>query len=54
MLLKQKKNFEDGELDKGAMLSVVESLFTGSGNKAEVMSSIKNVQLSANTITRAQ
>jgi hypothetical protein len=34
------------------MLSAAESLFEGSGNKTEIVSSIKDVHLSANTIMR--
>jgi hypothetical protein len=35
-------------------MSAVESLFEGFGNKAEIVSSIKDIQVSANAITRKE
>jgi hypothetical protein len=46
VILKGKKPFEDGELVKEVMMSAIESLFEGSGNKAQILSSImSNCQL---------
>ena len=46
------KPYEDGELIRTAFLEAANTLFDNFKNKAEIMSAIKSVQLSANTVMR--
>lgn len=52
ILMKNKKSFEDGELVKEAFVKAGEVLFADFKNKSEIMSAIKDVPLSRNTIMR--
>jgi len=52
VIAQKKKPFEDGELIKDAFLEAADSLFDGFKNKAEIISAIKSMQLSANTVMR--
>ena len=52
VLSKHKKPFQDGEIFKEAFLEAADSLFENFKNKSEIMSAIKEVQLSRNTVMR--
>lgn len=51
-MAKHKKPFEDGEVLKEAFLEGANSLFGDFKNKTEIMSAIKELQLSRRTVTR--
>ncbi|KAL2087224.1 hypothetical protein ACEWY4_018283 [Coilia grayii] len=51
-IIKHKKAFQDGEMVKEAFLEAADSLFRDFKNKPEIMSSIKALQLSRNSVTR--
>ena len=50
VLAKHKKAFQDGEIIKEAFLEAADSLFENTKNKSEIVSSIKDLQLSRNTV----
>lgn len=52
VLAKHKKPFADGEMIKKAFLEASDSLFDSFKNKNEIISAIKDVQLSRRTVTR--
>ncbi len=52
VLAKKKKTFEDGETVKECWLEASESLFENFKNKAEIITAIKSMPLSGNTVTR--
>ena len=52
VMAKNKKSFKDGEFVKEAITAAAESLFGGFENKREIMSAIKDMQLSRSTVTR--
>ena len=52
VLAKHKKPFQDGEMVKEAFIEAADSLFENFKNKNEIMSAIKNLQLSRSTVTR--
>lgn len=52
VIAQHRKPYEDGELIKVAFLEAADTLFDNFKNKAEIMSAIKSVQLSANTVMR--
>ena len=52
MLAKHKKAFQDGEIIREAFLEAADSLFENTKNKSEIVSSIKDLQLSRNTVMR--
>lgn len=52
VIAQNKKPYEDGELIKAAFLEAADTLFDNFKNKSEIMSAIKSVQLSANTVMR--
>lgn len=52
VLAKRKKPFSDGEIVKEAMISASKSLFDGHKDKSALMSSIKGLQLSHQTVAR--
>ena len=52
VIAQHSKPYEDGELIKTAFLEAANTLFDNFKNKAEIMSAIKSVQLSANTVMR--
>ena len=51
-IVKNKKSFQDGEMVKEAFVEAADSLFRDFKNKAEILSSIKALQLSRHTVTR--
>ncbi|XP_067937246.1 general transcription factor II-I repeat domain-containing protein 2A-like [Watersipora subatra] len=52
VLAKHKKPFQDGAMVKEAFMEAADSLFVDFKNKDEIMSAIKDVQLSRSTMTR--
>lgn len=52
ILASHKKPYSDGVIIKEAMLGMAESLFNDFKNKNEIISAIKQVPLSRNTVTR--
>ncbi|XP_069582815.1 general transcription factor II-I repeat domain-containing protein 2-like [Ranitomeya imitator] len=52
ILAQRKKPFEDGEIVKDAMLAAADSLFQDFKKNSDIISAIKSLQLSGNTITR--
>ncbi|XP_072769214.1 general transcription factor II-I repeat domain-containing protein 2-like [Nerophis lumbriciformis] len=52
IIVNNKKSFQDGEMVKEAFVEAADSLFRNFKNKAEILSSIKAVQLSRCTVTR--
>lgn len=52
VIVKNMKSFQEGEIMKEAFVEAAESLFGDFKNKAEIMSSIKALQLSRHTVTR--
>ena len=52
ILIKHNKPFQDGEIWKDAFIKAGEELFKNFKNKAEIMTSIKNMSLSRNTVMR--
>jgi hypothetical protein len=52
VIAQNRKPYEDGEFIKTAFLEAADTLFDNFKNKAEIMSAIKSVQLSANTVMR--
>ncbi|XP_061820631.1 general transcription factor II-I repeat domain-containing protein 2-like [Nerophis lumbriciformis] len=52
IIVKNKKSFQDGEMVKEAFVEAADSLFRDFKNKAEILSSIKALQLSRCTVTR--
>jgi hypothetical protein len=52
VLAKRKKPFSDGEIVKEAMISAAETLFDCHKDKSELLSSIKSIQLSHQTVAR--
>ena len=48
----EKKSFKDGEVFKEAFLEAADTLFADFKNKKEIVSSIEDMQLSRNTVTR--
>lgn len=52
LLSKHKKRFHDGEIFKEAFLEAAELLFENLKKKSEIMSAIKEVKLSRNTVMR--
>ena len=52
LIEKNKKSFQDGEMVKEAFVEAADSLFRDFKNKAEILSSIKALQLSRSTVTR--
>lgn len=52
ILAKHKKPFSDGEMIREALIEASDSLFESFKNKNEIMSAIKDVQLSRRTVTR--
>ncbi len=52
VLAKQKKSFKDGEVVKEAFIEAADALFGEFKNKTEIVSTIKDMQLSRNTVTR--
>ena len=52
VIVKNMKSFQEGEMVKEAFVEAAESLFGDFKNKAEIMSSIKALQLSRHTVTR--
>lgn len=52
ILAKNNKPFEDGLMIKECFLEAAESLFVNFKNKAEIISAIKDIQLSRQTVTR--
>ena len=52
IIVKNKKSFQDGEMVKEAFVEAADSLFRDFKNKAEILSSIKALQLSRSTVTR--
>ncbi|XP_023309706.1 general transcription factor II-I repeat domain-containing protein 2-like [Anoplophora glabripennis] len=52
ILAKNKKPFEDGVMIKECFVEAAESLFVNFKNKAEIISAIKDIQLSRQTVTR--
>lgn len=54
VLAKHKKSFQDGEMVKEAFIEAADSLFVDFKNKAEIMSAIKDIQLSRNVTRRCE
>ncbi|KAJ8352117.1 hypothetical protein SKAU_G00235930 [Synaphobranchus kaupii] len=52
VIVNNKKSFQDGEMVKEAFVEAADSLFRDFKNKAEILSSIKALQLSRSTVTR--
>lgn len=52
VIAQHRKPYEDGEFIKVAFLEAADTLFDSFKNKAEIMSAIKSVQLSSNTVMR--
>lgn len=52
IIAQKKKPYEDGEMIKQAFLEAADSLFANFRNKDEILSAIKSMQLSANTVMR--
>ena len=52
IIAQKKKPYEDGEMIKQAFLEAADSLFANFRNKDEIVSAIKSMQLSANTVMR--
>jgi len=52
ILAKYKKSFQDGEMIKEEFIEAADSLFENFKNKNEIMSAIKDLQLSRSTVTR--
>ncbi|CAG9839126.1 unnamed protein product [Diabrotica balteata] len=52
IIAQKKKPYEDGEMIKQAFLEAADSLFANFRNKDEIVSAIKYMQLSANTVMR--
>ncbi|GFV85607.1 uncharacterized protein TNCV_3436101 [Trichonephila clavipes] len=52
LLAKHKKPFADGEIIEKAFLEASDSLFDSFKNKPEIISAIKDIQLSRRTLTR--
>ena len=52
LIVKNKKSFQDAEMVKEAFVEAADSLFRDFKNKAEILSSIKALQLSRSTVTR--
>lgn len=52
VLAKHKKPFADGEMIKNEFLETSDSLFDSFKNKNEIISAIKDLQLSRRTVTR--
>ena len=52
IITQKKKPYEDGEIIKQAFLEAADSLFANFRNKDEIVSAIKSMQLSANTVMR--
>ena len=52
MLAKKKKPFIDGELFKELFLTGADCFFDGFFNKREIVTAVKDLQLSNNTVTR--
>ena len=52
MLIKNKKSFQDGQVVKDAFLVAADSLFRDFKNKSEIITAVKSLQLSRNTVTR--
>ena len=52
ILAKYKKSFQDGEMVNKAFIEAADSLFGNFKNKDEIMSEIKDLQLSRSTVTR--
>lgn len=51
-LIKNKKAFSDGEIVKGAMMIITETVFKDEKNGSDVISSLADVQLGVSTVTR--
>ena len=51
-LIKNKKTFSDGEIVKGALMIIAETVFKDDKNGSDVISSLAEVQLGASTVTR--
>lgn len=52
LIVKNKKSFQDGEMVKEAFVEAPDSLFKDFKNKTEILSSIRALQRSRNTVTR--
>ncbi|CAK6982894.1 zinc finger BED domain-containing protein 5-like isoform X1, partial [Scomber scombrus] len=52
VLAKHKKSFKDGEVVKEAFIEAADALFGEFKNKTEIVTAIKDMQLSRNTVTR--
>ena len=52
LIVKNKKSFQAAEMVKEAFVEAADSLFRDFKNKAEILSSIKALQLSRSTVTR--
>ncbi len=52
VLAKHKKSFKDGEVVKEAFIEATDALFGEFKNKTEIVSTLKDMQLSRNTVTR--
>ncbi|KAK9720365.1 Spin-doc zinc-finger [Popillia japonica] len=52
IIARKKKPYEDGEMIKQAFLEAADSLFANFKNKEEIVSAIKSMQLSVNTVMR--
>ncbi|CAK6965166.1 general transcription factor II-I repeat domain-containing protein 2A-like [Scomber scombrus] len=51
VLAKHKKSFKDGEVVKEAFIEAADALFGEFKNKTEIVTAIKDMQLSRNTVT---
>lgn len=51
-IIKHKKSFQDGEVMKEAFLEAADPLLRDFKNKADILASIKAIQLSRNSVTR--
>lgn len=51
-IIKHKKSFQDGETVKEAFIEAADSLFQDFKNKPKILSAVKALQLSRNTVTR--
>ena len=52
IIAQKNKPYEDGEMIKQSFLEAADSLFANFRNKDEIVSAIKSMQLSANTVMR--
>lgn len=52
VLAEHKKSFKDGEVVKEAFIEAADVLFGNFKNKTEIVSTIKDMQLSRNSVTR--